>query len=366
VVLPNRSLNRQDPLNPKAWRRCRRQAIWPRLLHSRKQLRQRRARRNRKAQRCRKAPRSPKPQCRRSQRRNRKALRNRRAPVPSRQVLLLNRSKALRNRRALPRNPVPFRNRRALRPRRWQTAVRPNAATVTKTTVLVQIHIARMPDVPSFDIHFTRSESCGLASTANVTRTLTFGVGTAGYHFEAGLLFPIVFQGLRTVSAIPFPNTNDSTIQTSTSLQAVPVAIALHYFPWGILGGKQASTWTIDLECKGKLSCLIRYPYYWFVTPLGLEAGATIGTNPFQEYFLGVAYGPVRGGTISAGMAFVQGQYIPKSYQEGMLIPTNGNHFTPDTKYMIRPYIGLTLSPEIIGTVLSVLGAAKKIAPTKP
>jgi hypothetical protein len=233
---------------------------------------------------------------------------------------------------------------------------------------VAQLHIAALPDTGTFSVSFTRTASCG-TNNVLVSRTIPFNLGMQGYHFESGLLFPIVFGGIRRVGTPYVLNTFDRTLTTSESIQAVPVSIALHYFPWGIEGGPQTSAYIRDFcEFQNKVtpSCVLRDLYSWFIRPLALEAGTTISVNPFQEYFLGAAYGPVRGGTLSVGLAFVQGQFIPKNYAEGMLLPSNGTAFVPDTLYMIRPYIGLTFSPEILSTVIDALNAAKKIAPAAP
>jgi hypothetical protein len=242
-------------------------------------------------------------------------------------------------------------------------------------------------------VRYTRYPTCD-TTTAVVTRPLTFAVGPGGYHIEAGILFPVVFRGNRKVETPYYANTSDSTLEVVQSTQAVPVALAFHYFPFGMDGGTDVTVFQTescsdpdrdaknvsddkpkknDFEIWPKPQTRIDVPCWakdigrWVFKPLAFEAGTTLVVNPFQQFFVGGGWGPIKGTTFSVGASFVQGQFLPPTYQQGMLMSTNPKTpFVADTRYMVRPYIGLTLSPDILGTLIEALNAAKKIAPVSP
>ncbi len=227
-----------------------------------------------------------------------------------------------------------------------------------------------------FSAHFTRSVAAGTATTTLAENDLTFSVGAAGYHFSAGVLLPVVFRGTRIIQAVRVPNTSQSTLVFTESTQSLPVYMEFEYFPWGIQGGPAlASSFTSPnpYSCGSKarwwenaVVCPAAWVYQRIIQTVGVEAATTIGTNPFQEYFVGGSIEPVRGASINFGAAFVQGQFFPPTYTPGALAPSTGPGFVPYTQYMIRPYVGLTISPEILAFVIEALKTAQGLAPVSP
>jgi hypothetical protein len=55
-----------------------------------------------------------------------------------------------------------------------------------------------------------------------------------------------------------------------------------------------------------------------------------------KDYYLGVAWEPIAGFGLGAGVAMVRGQFIP---------PVAG---PPQDNYILRPYIGVFLTPDFI------------------
>jgi hypothetical protein len=223
-----------------------------------------------------------------------------------------------------------------------------------------------------FPAHYKATTS---AKALDKSNDLTFNVGSSGYHFSAGILLPIVFNGSRTVTSVRLPNTTQSTLQVQQGMQAVPVALAFEYFPWGIQGGpSQASSFTTpDPDSCTKSSrayAPVECPFAWFykrvIQTIGVEAATTIGANPFQEYFIGGSIEPVRGASLNVGAAFVQGQFLPPNYTSGVLAPTANAPYSVYTQYMVQPYIGLTLSPEVLAFVVDALKTAQTLAPVAP
>jgi hypothetical protein len=232
---------------------------------------------------------------------------------------------------------------------------------------LLSLHIDQVPSA-AFTVHYTATTTCEKDASTRVDRPLTFSVGQSGYHLDPSFMFPLVFGGQRQVNLVPLPNTQDHTIEASQSLLPTPITLALQVFPMGIPGGHFATIVNhAALQCSGSFwdattrRCSPWWTVYNLLRPLGLLVGTDIAPNQLDQYYLGGTYQPVRGFSFSAGAAFVKGEFIPPNYAAGMLAPTNGTTFTPDTRYMMRPYIGVAISPELLGLLVNLLTSVQKV-----
>jgi hypothetical protein len=188
---------------------------------------------------------------------------------------------------------------------------------------------------------------------------------TDDFNFEGALFIPFTSLGTRSIVAIPRANTADQILDVHSDLH-VTVGIALNYFPFSI---RNAGAWT-ELPRYSTdelaLSALEAFEHY-VLSPLGFQAGTTLNftAQSFREWYLGLTYEPIRGGAFCVGVAFLQGDFFAPGFSQGMLLPPGSNGQIPagvvDRKYMVRPYIGLTISPEVITTLLGAFQSIKAI-----
>jgi hypothetical protein len=163
------------------------------------------------------------------------------------------------------------------------------------------------------------------------------------YYLEVGLLVPVVFGGTRTVTPTLLPGTGGQQRLTVSSDSIVTPALALNIFPGGRRNGRVAASGYRDL---------------WgvqFAVDLDLK-------HAFDRFYIGLALEPIAGLSFNAGLATVKGQYVPGGYAANMIV-AKGETFTPDSVYMPRPYLGLTVTNEIL---TSLAGAAKAINSNSP
>lgn len=233
----------------------------------------------------------------------------------------------------------------------------PTDGGVDDDVVLVEI-IAVMQDTSALRVHYKVTDGTD-AQRVVLERSYTLPVQRSiSFHFEAALFVPIVSRGSRQIHAVPIPGSNSQVAHVSEDTQ-IAFGLAFNYFPFGISG---SGPWTQD-ACPDD-HCPLKQAKKLILEPLGMQAGATLDftKNTLQEWFIGLAFEPIRGGSLSAGFSFVQGTFFVPGFSEGMLLP-NGTLpvGSTETKYMVRPYFGLTVSPEIAQTLLNVLAQVKSV-----
>ena len=181
----------------------------------------------------------------------------------------------------------------------------------------------------------------------------------APFHFEAALLLPFVFGGDRTISRTPLVGTNEQTLHTVQDLQ-VSVSLALHYFPFGIYGnGPWAEEPRGGLCHSTHPARLLPLACRYLLNPIGVELGGRVDLASWQ---IGLAFEPVRGAALSMGVSALKGDFYRPGFREGMLF--SGQDSLPvDRRYMFRPYLGVSISPEILGLLIDVFGKVQKLAP---
>ena len=201
------------------------------------------------------------------------------------------------------------------------------------------------------------------AAQVAVDSQLSFAVGTSGYYFEPTILFPTVFNGGRSVVGSPLQTGREEVVGVEKSnLGAIEnVAVGVNVYPFGYPGSCVGSGWAINIlgvcTSKARVGALLQ--------PVTVQVGVAVGNNAFHNYYAGLGYSIIRGVALTGGMGFVQGQFLGPSLFEGEVvpIPTSGGIPGIQTKYMIQPYFGVSITPAIISSILSAIESIKSLAP---
>jgi hypothetical protein len=173
-----------------------------------------------------------------------------------------------------------------------------------------------------------------------------------GYHFlEAGLLVPLVLNGNRQIVGTVIPNTSLQALHVKEDLH-VAFGIAFNIYPFAVAN-------SYSIFDRG-------VPWYEPLRGIGFQGGTNIDftSNSFSEWYIGLGYRLMKGASLSGGIAMLRGQFLPAGYVDGMLVPSSG--IQQDTKYMFRPYVGVTLSTDILGTLSNVFANITKASSTTP
>lgn len=194
-----------------------------------------------------------------------------------------------------------------------------------------------------------RTVSTELSSKGVSIAIATKGVDTRyeipldhGLHFvELGVLFALVPQGSQTLLSTSVPGSGGDTQITSQSDWSIRPALAVTVFPFGRRNGVLSPFHRIQ-TARRVLADL-----------LGIQVATDFDlTRPFTRTYLGVATEWVSGFELNAGVALVQGQFLPAGYREGTLV--NGEVPTARTLFMGRFYFGVTLSTSLIDAVRAI------------
>jgi hypothetical protein len=241
------------------------------------------------------------------------------------------------------------------------------AGTGPQEVLLAQIHIPDIPAGTSLTVTFHRYQTVSPTAAVLAQRSLDFNVGKNGYTFEPTILFPTIFDGSRTITPIPTTGGRTAVVHADESnLGALDnISLGINIYPLGYPPEKcpfakdaSASQVLVPFVCNWR----------FILKPLALQIGTSISHNAFHQYYVGAGYGVVRGITVTFGTAFVQGDFFGPTIFEGQVIPS-GMSLPPgavEQKYMLRPYFGVSLSPEILESALQVLNQVKSLAPPGP
>ncbi len=214
-------------------------------------------------------------------------------------------------------------------------------ATVPGPEVLKEIAytVPSTPDVAAVEVLFSRK------GEKTVSERYEVPVAHGKYYVDIGVLIPIVPDGRREIVQTLIPGTGGERRLSVREDWQVEAAVALNVFPCG----RRRALWSAFQQISGDTVCDL----------FGLQVGVDLDfKNAFQRIYAGVTLEPVAGLGAGFGVAIVRGQFLPPGYADGMVIP-RGETFTPQTEYMVRPYIGITLSTDIL-TSLSTTGSAIK------
>ena len=238
------------------------------------------------------------------------------------------------------------------------------AGTGPEQGLLAQIHIPDVPAGTSLIVTFHRYQTAAPNATVLAQRSLDFNVGKNGYTFEPTILFPTIFDGSRTIAPVPTTGGRTAVVHADESnLGAMDnISLGINIYPLGYPPEKCPYA-----KDAGPAQLFVPFVCNWkfIAKPLALQIGTSISHNAFHQYYVGAGYGIVRGITVTFGTAFVQGDFFGPTIFEGQSIPS-GTSLPPgavEQKYMLRPYFGVSLSPEILESALQVLNQVKSLAP---
>lgn len=189
-------------------------------------------------------------------------------------------------------------------------------------------------DVTSLEVLFTRKDKTG------TPRRFEVPVDHGKHYLDVGVMIPLVFSGKREIVQTPIPGTGGEKRLSLQSELDVSPALVLTVYPFGRRRGLWSAFQRPGAETVSDL--------------FGLQFGVDVDLkNAFDRIYAGVSLMPIAGLGIGVGAAFVKGDFFPAGYSDGILLP-KGETFTPNREYMIQPYLGFTLSTEILTSLAAV------------
>jgi hypothetical protein len=154
-------------------------------------------------------------------------------------------------------------------------------------------------------------------------------INHGNYYFEFGLGLPVVYQGTREARTA-------TEITTSTEPRA---AIAVLYFPAG--------------RHKGQIDY---HDSLW--TSLGAFVATDFDFTTVQkDVHVGVAYSPIQGLGISAGLSLVPAQFLV-----GSSATTTNGMINTATHEVVRPFVGLFVTTDFLDTASKAKTALTSLA----
>jgi hypothetical protein len=163
------------------------------------------------------------------------------------------------------------------------------------------------------------------------------------YYLEAGVLVSFIPGGSRKIVTSPLPGAGgQKTITVAEDLQVTP-AVVLNAFP----GGRRRALYS-PFEVLAPRTALDLF---------GLQGGIGLNFSQAPTFFFGGVVEPVTGLSLNGGVALVQAQFVPANYAANMLLP-QGETLTPDTRYRVRGYFGITATTDVVNLVSNALTGA--------
>lgn len=178
---------------------------------------------------------------------------------------------------------------------------------------------------------------------SKVERRYTLRIPHGYSYYSVALLIASVYQGDRTIR-------RDLTAFEDTAVEG---AFALNVFPFGrrrgVVGLWRTCPWSLwqTLDCVGRT--------------VGLTLGTDIDlTKPFDHLYGGIVIEPVAGLAFSAGVSLRQVEFVPP----GPEVPGLSDGMVPvpvERGRVLRPYIGVTLTLDLLQTLADFKSAAAGI-----
>lgn len=190
------------------------------------------------------------------------------------------------------------------------------------------------------------------------------------YFLDISVAAPIILGGKRKISTRLVPDLDASVLTLDEDLRVSP-ALMLHVFPGGRRLGAissfgpdraceemeevKAAKARGDIEEKDKKEaerCNHRRRARYAANSLGIQLGVGLDLSKFgDEFYAGLFFEPVVGLNIGVGMAIIKGDQLESDYALGQVVdPAQLGDYTRE-RYMLRPYIGMSLSFDIIRNV---------------
>jgi hypothetical protein len=210
----------------------------------------------------------------------------------------------------------------------WEAAQRSRVLELASTGTTFEVPFGET----NVSIDVTRTDRGGRSSAA--TKHYEIPIDNGRYHLELGLLIPFVEKGRRNVELNP-PTGTQLRVDVQEDWR-VTGAVMIDYFPFGRARGQVSSF----------KNCKIAGCYdNW----LALQFGTGLD-EPLKSWYFGLLFEPASGIGVSAGGAFLKGEFLPPGTSEGMILQSPSALQT-DTSMMLRAYVGVTLTLDLPQTL---------------
>jgi hypothetical protein len=187
-----------------------------------------------------------------------------------------------------------------------------------------------------------------------VQRTYRFPVSRGGQrYFEVGIVLPFTFDGTRKIGEAPFSGTGVRTIEVEESLSWA-FGLGISIYPFGV--------WETRAEDPRD---------HWFkhlVAPLGLGFATNVFSDrpSFTEGYLTLNYRVSSGAMLGIGVSAVKGQFLKSQWAELMPLPPDVTlSQVVEDRYMFRPHLALTISPDALAGLLGLLSQVRSASDGK-
>jgi len=176
------------------------------------------------------------------------------------------------------------------------------------------------------------------------------------YFVDLGILVPFVIEGRRRVVAEQGPSSGIRTLSIDHDLPKPSPAVMLNVFPGGRRSGI-FSSFSERARCQRSresyFDCSRTNRRRAAANSVGLQVGLDLDfTDPADAFYLGGLFEPVSGLSFNAGISVRKGQFLAPGRFEGQLV-ADDTDLAPQERYMVRPYLGVTLSLDIIRAVIT-------------
>jgi len=223
--------------------------------------------------------------------------------------------------------------------------------TIAKDDALQNIEIAFSAD---------RSKATHNTSTDAVKTTNSFPVVQGRYYVDLGLLVPFTFRGERNVVGEELPGSGAQRLAVEHEMPTPALAAMLNVFP----GGRRVGIFQSFAEQKrciapGRRACRKINRQRGAANSLGFQLGLDLDfTDPADAFYLGTLFEPISGLSFNAGLSVRKGEFLRAGQREGQLIVEDSD-LTPKIWPIARPYVGVTLSLDIVRALIAFSGRAR-------
>jgi hypothetical protein len=169
----------------------------------------------------------------------------------------------------------------------------------------------------------------------DLLKTYALDIAGTRYFLEIGLGLPFVYRGQRTLVANPVPGTGERTLGVQEDWSK-EIALMLNFFPFG--GRRKDVVWFASDEHPA-------------ASLIGFQLGHSLDLkDPLDRWYAGVVLEPIAGLSLNGGITLLTGEFVRGNQRVGMLLEP-GDEPNPVREAMLRPYIGATLSLDIVDSI---------------
>ncbi|HEX5655635.1 MAG TPA: hypothetical protein VFX59_00500 [Polyangiales bacterium] len=173
---------------------------------------------------------------------------------------------------------------------------------------------------------------------AQATRTYEIEIDNGRYYVDFGIMAPVVFGGDRSFYERVDLGTGERRIAVDKDVRFSAAAM-IEFFPFG--GRARNRYWFYEGPNRRSFSSLV-----------GFQLGTSIA-QPAKEFYVGLSLEPIAGLSVGVGVAAIKGKDFPKGIDDRDYIP-RGDSVQLRERYLAHPYLGFTVSAELLKTLASV------------